>query len=239
MPRTPPPPNPTPPGGRRPGRAPARDSQPATPHELTLIAFPNDPEALGPRVALRHPKYDDRAEYLALRIASRAWLEKWEPSPPAGIQWEARESFDRLLQTSNSELSQRYLVCRRQDAVIMGQISLGGIIRGPLQQCFMGYWIARDFAGQGYMTEAVRLAQWIAFRKLALHRIECNMQPINAPSIALGAACGFRQEGFSPKYLEIHGKWADHQRWAMTIEDYEKLAWAVPVSPVQPKKPRR
>jgi ribosomal-protein-alanine N-acetyltransferase len=54
-----------------------------------------------------------------------------------------------------------------------------------------------------------------AFRTLKLHRLEANIQPANAASIALVGACGFRKEGLSPKYLKVYGRSRDHERWAV------------------------
>ncbi|MBC8106827.1 MAG: GNAT family N-acetyltransferase [Anaerolineae bacterium] len=70
------------------------------------------------------------------------------------------------------------------------------------------------------MTEAMELLLRHAFTKMKLHRLEANIQPDNSASIALVQRCGFRMEGRSPRYLKIAGRWRDHGRWAITIEDW-------------------
>jgi ribosomal-protein-alanine N-acetyltransferase len=70
------------------------------------------------------------------------------------------------------------------------------------------------------MTEAVRQALAYAFDEVGLHRLEANIQPGNARSIALVRRLGFRLEGFSPRYLKIDGEWRDHERWAMLADEF-------------------
>jgi hypothetical protein len=48
--------------------------------------------------------------------------------------------------------------------------------------------------------------------------------PANRPSIALVRRAGFRREGYSPRYLKIAGRWADHDRWALLSERWRPRA---------------
>ena len=43
-----------------------------------------------------------------------------------------------------------------------------------------------------------------------LHRIEATVRPENAPSRAVLAKAGFREEGLLKRYLEVDGAWRDH-----------------------------
>ena len=70
------------------------------------------------------------------------------------------------------------------------------------------------------MSEGLALVLRHAFCELRLHRLEANIQPANAASIALVRRCGFAYEGLSPRYLKVGGRWRDHERWAITREDW-------------------
>ncbi len=60
----------------------------------------------------------------------------------------------------------------------------------------------------------------IAFRVLKLHRVEANIQPANLRSLALARDAGFVREGYSRRYVRIAGRWRDHVRLALLVEDW-------------------
>ena len=76
---------------------------------------------------------------------------------------------------------------------IAGVVNVIEIVYGQFYRgAFLGYYGVSGMGGRGLMTEAVRLATRYAFDELGLHRLEANIQPGNAPSIALVKRLGFR-----------------------------------------------
>ena len=116
-----------------------------------------------------------------------------------------------------------FLVCRAEDGAITGVFTLSQIVRGLFHSAYLGYYALEPFAGRGYMREGMDLTLRHAFTALKLHRVEANIQPENAASIALARRTGFRLEGYSPRYLKIAGRWRDHQRWAILIDEWRLL----------------
>jgi ribosomal-protein-alanine N-acetyltransferase len=104
---------------------------------------------------------------------------------------------------------------------LAGVINLNEIARGQLTSAYLGYYAFAPHANHGYMSAALARVIAHAFDELELHRLEANIQPGNAPSIALVKRAGFRLEGFSPRYLKVAGRYRDHERWAITREDYQ------------------
>jgi [ribosomal protein S5]-alanine N-acetyltransferase len=167
----------------------------------------------GMRVLVRSPTAGDRAEYLRAMRASRKLHDPW-----LGAAGDA--TFDRLLRCVEDDRYEPMLVCRREDGAIVGFININEIVRGGFQSGYLGYGAVAAFAGHGYMREGLELVLTRAFTDLGLHRLEANIQPGNAGSLALVRGAGFVYEGFSERYLKIGGRWRDHERWAIRVEQW-------------------
>ena len=113
-------------------------------------------------------------------------------------------------------------MCRIEDGALAGFINVNEIVRGLFQSAFLGYAAVAGYEGRGYMREGLELVMVRAFNDLGLHRLEANIQPGNLPSIALVRGAGFVREGFSERYLKIGGRWRDHERWAIRVEQWRE-----------------
>jgi [ribosomal protein S5]-alanine N-acetyltransferase len=166
------------------------------------------------RVVIRPPSAADGHEFIARMRASRRLHTPWLSMPRTPAAYAA------YLERSRRETNAFYIARRREDDAIVGFLNISEIVRGKLQSGFLGYGAVAEFAGRGYLTEAMQLVLRDAFTQLRLHRLEANIQPGNTASSALAARCGFRLEGLSPRYLKVGGRWRDHERWAITKESW-------------------
>jgi len=116
-----------------------------------------------------------------------------------------------------------FLVFRTADDALCGVFNFSEIVRNAFNSAYLGYYAFAPHAGGGLMTEGFALALDVAFRRLALHRIEVNVQPTNRRSLALVARLHFFCEGYSRRYVKIAGRWRDHVRFAMLAEDWDRL----------------
>jgi ribosomal-protein-alanine N-acetyltransferase len=171
----------------------------------------------GTRVGLRVLVREDRPEFLSLARRSHRLHRPWTYPP------ERTDQFDELYRRSRRDDFLCLLSYRLDSGEIAGVFTISQIVRGAFQSAYLGYYAHEVHAGQGLMREAIDQVLDHAFGALGLHRIEANIQPGNAPSIALARGAGFRLEGFSPRYLLIGGQWRDHERYAITADEWAAM----------------
>ncbi|MBZ6130414.1 GNAT family N-acetyltransferase [Streptomyces olivaceus] len=188
--------------------------------------MPHTPSRLlaeGPRVGIRHFTLADGPEFTARARESKDLHHPWLFPPDSPQTYEAYAA--RLIEDRTKA---GFLVCDRDPdgtsegtrggGPIAGFVNINNIVEGGFLSGALGYGAFAHAAGRGLMREGLDLVVRYAFGPMRLHRLEINVQPGNAASIALARACGFHLEGFSPRMLRIDGAWRDHQRWALTAE---------------------
>ena len=167
----------------------------------------------GRAVHLTAPSARDGDEFLEAVARSRGLHRRWV-APPADP-----EAFDRYLRRLRRDDAVGLWARRNDDGALAGALTLSQIVLDPFRSAYLGYYAFVPHEGQGFMSDALALTLRHAFGTLGLHRVEANIQPDNAASIALVRRAGLRLEGFSPRYLKVAGRWRDHERWAITADE--------------------
>ncbi|HET7235902.1 MAG TPA: GNAT family N-acetyltransferase [Actinomycetota bacterium] len=171
--------------------------------------------ARGERVFIRYPTAEDERAFLRAVAASRELHRPWTFLP------ETADGFRDLLDRTRDPADELLLICLLQDGSPTGVAHLGQIVLRDFRSAYLGYSAFVPHEGKGLMREGLALVLRHAFETIGLHRVEANIQPENARSIALVERLGFRREGYSPRYLRIGGEWRDHVRYAILAEDVD------------------
>ena len=163
--------------------------------------------------SIREPILSDEDNFILAMQRSQALHHPWVVSPKTS------EEFKNYYQRSQQNNQKSFLVLNQTED-ITGVFNINEIIRGFFQNAYLGFYAVADYAGQGYMSVGLKLVLQHVFEEMGLHRLEANIQPGNTLSINLVKNNRFRKEGYSPNYLKINNKWCDHERWAITYEDW-------------------
>ncbi len=130
------------------------------------------------------------------------------------------EEYESYLERIRNGSTIGFLLRRASDQQLAGVVNISEPVRRAFQSAYLGFYAFAGMERQGLMTEGLALVLNCAFDQLDFHRLEANIQPDNLASRALVARLGFRQEGFSPRYLMIDGAWRDHERWAILSDEW-------------------
>jgi ribosomal-protein-alanine N-acetyltransferase len=173
-------------------------------------------------VLLRPYKRGDAKAWSESRRANEAWLAQWEPTPygtwrELNSQAAFRSVYADLRRAARQGAAMPFAVCYGD--MLVGQLTLGNIVRRAFCSGYAGYWVDSRVAGRGIIPTALALAVDHAFAAGGLHRIEVNIRPENQPSRRVVEKLGFRQEAYHERYLHIDGAWRDHIGYAITTED--------------------
>ncbi|HLV19339.1 MAG TPA: GNAT family protein [Polyangiaceae bacterium] len=172
------------------------------------------PQAPTVRARLEPPAMRHAAAFVQAVQQSRAFHRPWA-YPPSTI-----EQYRAFLRRARRRTHLSHLVYTEADE-LAGVININEIVRGNFGSGYLGYYALSPHQGRGYLRAGLSQVMQRAFGEYGLHRLEANIQPDNQRSIALVRSLGFRQEGYSPKYLKIGGRYRDHERWAILAEEWK------------------
>ena len=120
----------------------------------------------------------------------------------------AREMIEEVQALARRDELYQWGIALRASDEIVGTITLASLDPNN-RRAELGFALARGQRGQGYATEAVRVVLEHAFGAMSMHRIEADVDPRNATSIALLERVGFRKEGYMPERWLNDGEWQD------------------------------
>lgn len=183
------------------------------------------PELSSSRLLLRELSMTDQREFVQLRSDNAAWLKPWDPTNPQGPA-PARTYREMILGQREAAKDgtgfswvMTLPLLHSSHPPMIGQVSVSGVQYGAARTASIGYWIDSAHAGFGLMPEACALVIDHCFSTLALHRLEINIRPENAPSLRVVHKLGFRDEGVRSGFLHIDGQWRDHRTFALNREE--------------------
>ncbi|MDL4777514.1 MULTISPECIES: GNAT family N-acetyltransferase [Thermomonosporaceae] len=162
-------------------------------------------------VGIRGARLDDAAPLVRLYQADRDHLRRWVPERDDSFFTPKGQTDDLrgLLEAQAARKLWPGVVL--VDGAVAGRVTLDNILRGPMQSCLVGYWVARAHTGRGVATEAVRQVLDLAFRHLRLHRVEACTRVDNLASQRVLDHNGFRLVGTARRHFYAEGRWHDER----------------------------
>ncbi|WP_084100322.1 GNAT family N-acetyltransferase [Demequina sp. NBRC 110051] len=139
----------------------------------------------------------DVDSYHALLVTSAEHLRPWMPWARDEPLTRA-EHLDWLRQCVRwaAEGTKGYLAMHsRDDGRLLGSVGLHPAREVEIRE--IGYWLAPQHQGRGYVTEAVEALTRVAFEDPRVRRVEILTMPENAAAIAVARRAGFRHRGIT------------------------------------------
>lgn len=153
------------------------------------------------RLVLRAPTGTDAAdlfEVFANREVTRFW------SSPAMTDLSEAEALIREIQAYFEKKTLFQWVATVEDGRVIGTGTLGSIDYEN-RRAEIGFAIGRAYWGRGYGLEIARALVELAFGRMGIARIEADVDPENARSLALLRKLGFVREGYMPERYRVGG----------------------------------
>lgn len=159
-----------------------------------------------PRLLLRALEPGDAPAIFAM-LADPETVRYWS-TPPMQSVAEAEALVARARTHVEEGSGLRWAVCPREGGDTIGTISLFRFDEQS-DRAEIGYVLARESWGKGYMSEAMTAVIDFAFDTLQLRRLEADTDPRNDGSVKLLGRLGFAREGLLRERWVVAGEISD------------------------------
>lgn len=147
------------------------------------------------RLRLRCPQPGDGAAINQAVQESFEALQRWLPWAATRPTLADSEEFARRAAASYlAREAFTWVLWSKQNGELVGLSDIHRI-KWSVPAVEIGYWVRTSMAGQGYVTEAVRVITRFAFDVLVAHRVEIRCDERNERSAAVARRAGFTLEG--------------------------------------------
>ena len=153
---------------------------------------PSLPTLQAQRVKIRWLKETDLPALF--KIFSDSEVTKYWGSPALQQQEDAEKLLGEIRSLFQSRTLFQWGIARVEDDAVIGTCTLARLDANH-RVAEIGFALARDCWGRGYMKEALPLMIDFAFSRLGLRRLEADADPRNIASLRLLDRFGFTQEG--------------------------------------------
>lgn len=156
---------------------------------------------------------------------------EWENDSEMGLYLNAdpgkRMSMDevkrRFQQYRTDPTSGLFILCTHEGEAI-GMLGFDRLYR-DLGTCRLFIAIGvREYWGQGYGSDAMRVVLHYFFRDVGLDKVQLSVYDFNTRAIASYRKCGFQVESVRKNIAYVHGEWCDSIEMAITAEEHARLA---------------
>ena len=180
----------------------------------------------GNNIFLELPAKKHGRAWVNIRERNHSFIQIWEPKWDKQLLTFAgyKKILKKFTRARKDWRTLIYFIIRKADNVLIGSISLSELNFGAAKSGKLGYWLGKEHAQKGYMTEAIALIARYGFSELNLVRIEAYSMAQNTASIKLLKKCNFTLEGEARSYLEINGFRENHLIFSLLKEDLTALA---------------
>jgi len=86
-----------------------------------------------------------------------------------------------------------------------------------------GYCILPEYRGQGYATQASKIAAKLAFKDWGAHKVLTKIAAVNTPSIRVMEKLGFIREAVLRDELFWNGGWIDQYQYSLLEDEIHRL----------------